>query len=253
MKGSAMKGSARYALLDALRGISLLSMIGYHATYDLVAIYGVRLPWYFDTPGYLWQQSICWSFILLSGVSWHFGRSPLRKGLIISACGLLITLATAVFMPSQLIIMGVLSFIGAATLLMIPVSRLLRNADPRLAAAVSAVLFFVSRNVSSGSLGFEGFILMQLPDLFYALPGGFILGFPPAGFYSSDYFAVIPWFFLFSFGHFLWRCIEPGSRVKAALRFNLPLLGVLGRRSLMIYLMHQPLIMLVLAMVMHRS
>lgn len=198
-----MKGSARYALLDSLRGFSLLSMICYHATYDLVALYGVPLPWYLDTPGYLWQQSICWSFILLSGVSWHFGRSPLRKGLVISACGLAITLVTILFMPSQRIVMGVLSFLGAATLLMIPVSRLLKAVDPRLCAAVSAALFFVTRNVSRGFLGFEGLNLMRLPDFLYTLPGGFILGFPPVGFYSSDYFPVIPWLFLFVFGHFL--------------------------------------------------
>lgn len=247
-----MKRSARYALLDALRGISLLSMICYHATYDLVAIYGVRLPWYFDTPGYLWQQSICWSFILLSGISWHFGRSPFKKGLVISACGLLITFATAIFMPSQLIIMGVLSFIGAATLLMIPVSRLFKNVDPRVAAGISAALFFVFRNVSRGSLGFEGFILMQIPRQLYTLPGGFILGFPQTGFYSSDYFAILPWFFLFSLGYFLWRCIEPNSHMQAAMRFDLPLLSMLGRKSLIIYLLHQPLIMLVMTMIMRR-
>lgn len=245
-----MKGTARYALLDALRGFSLLSMIAYHATYDLVALYGVRLPWYFDTPGYLWQQSICWSFILLSGVSWHFGRSPLKRGLLVSACGLSITLITAWFMPSQLIVMGILSFLGAATLLMIPLRRALQNVDPRVAAGGCAALFFVTRNVTRGFLGFERVNLMRLPDFLYTLPGGFILGFPSAGFYSSDYFALIPWFFLFSFGHFLWRCLGDNSRIKTVLRLDLPVLSLLGRRSLIIYLLHQPLTLLVLTLVM---
>lgn len=245
-----MKGTARYALLDALRGFSLLSMIAYHATYDLVALYGVRLPWYFDTPGYLWQQSICWSFILLSGISWHFGRSPLKRGLLVSACGLSITLVTALFMPSQLIVMGILSFLGAATLLMIPVRRALQNVDPRLAAGASAALFFVTRHVDRGFLGFEYINLARLPNFLYTLPGGFILGFPSARFYSSDYFALIPWFFLFSFGHFLWGCFKEDSRIKVALRPELPVLSILGRRSLIIYLLHQPLIMLVLTLVM---
>lgn len=247
-----MKGSARYALLDTLRGFSLLSMIAYHATYDLVALYGVRLPWYFDTPGYLWQQSICWSFILLSGVSWHFGRSPLKRGLLVSACGLAVTLVTALFMPSQLIIMGVLSFLGAAALLMIPVSRALQSVDPRLAAGGCAALFFITRNVGRGYLGFEGINLARLPGFLYTLPGGFILGVPKAGFYSSDYFALVPWFFLFAFGHFLWRCLGTNSRVKAVLRLDLPVLSLLGRRSLMIYLLHQPLIVLVLTVALRR-
>ncbi|MFV0498233.1 MAG: heparan-alpha-glucosaminide N-acetyltransferase domain-containing protein [Candidatus Fimivivens sp.] len=245
-----MERSARYPLLDVLRGFSLLSMIAYHATYDLVVLYGVRLSWYFDTPGYIWQQSICWLFILLSGISWHFSHNPLKNGLVISMCGLLITLATAVFMPSQLVIMGILSFIGAAILLMIPVSRLTKNVNPRFAAIVSLVLFFLFRNVGRISLGFERFILTPIPQWFYTFPGGFILGFPSANFYSSDYFALIPWFFLFAFGHFLWRCIEYNSAVQHALCFDLPPLRILGRKSLIIYLLHQPLIMLVLSGVM---
>lgn len=247
-----MSGNARYALLDALRGFCLLSMIAYHATYDLVVLYGVRLPWYFDTPGYLWQQSICWGFILLSGVSWHFGRSPLKRGLLVSACGLGITLVTALFMPSQRIIMGVLSLLGAASLLMIPVDRALTRVDPRLSAMASAALFFITRNVSQGALGFEGLRLARLPDFLYTLPGGFIFGFPPASFYSSDYFALLPWFFLFSFGHFWWCCLKKDGCVRAALRFDLPVLSLLGKKSLIIYLLHQPLIMLVLAVVMRR-
>lgn len=245
-----MKGSDRYALLDALRGFSLLSMIFYHATYDLVAIYGVKLPWYFDTPGYLWQQSICWSFILLSGISWHFGRSPLRKGLVLSACGGLITLVTVIFMPSQLIVMGILSFLGAAALLMIPVDRLLKSVDPLAATLTNAALFIVTRNINRGALGFEGLHLVRLPGFLYTLPGGFILGLPKAGFYSSDYFSLIPWLFLFASGHFLWRCLEHSGRARAALRRDLPVLGLLGRRSLFIYLLHQPLIMLLLMLIM---
>ncbi len=247
-----MKGAARYALLDALRGFCLLSMIAYHAVYDLVVLYGVQLPWYFNTPGYLWQQSICWGFILLSGVSWHFGRSPLKRGLLVSACGLIITLVTALFMPSQRIVMGVLSLLGASALLMIPLNRALLRVDPRLSAGASAALFFLTRNVSEGFLGFKGLRLFQIPDFLYTLPGGFILGLPNQGFYSSDYFALMPWFFLFSFGHFFWRGLSGQSRLKAALRFDLPVLSLLGRKSLIIYLLHQPLIMLVLTAVLRK-
>ena len=42
----------RYALLDELRGLALISMIGYHAMWDLVYMFGLYAPWYGGTlPG----------------------------------------------------------------------------------------------------------------------------------------------------------------------------------------------------------
>ncbi|MBP1577186.1 MAG: DUF1624 domain-containing protein, partial [Oscillospiraceae bacterium] len=35
-----MGKKVRYGLPDALRGFSMISMVAYHAMYDLVAIYG---------------------------------------------------------------------------------------------------------------------------------------------------------------------------------------------------------------------
>ena len=57
----------RYRLLDTLRGFSLVSMILYHICWDLVHMYGFDWPWFMKTQGYLWQQSICWLFIFVSG------------------------------------------------------------------------------------------------------------------------------------------------------------------------------------------
>ena len=60
--------STRCALLDELRGLDLISMMLYHGMWDLVYLFGVRAPWYGSWQGELWQQSICWVFILLSGM-----------------------------------------------------------------------------------------------------------------------------------------------------------------------------------------
>ena len=44
----------RYALLDELRGLDLVSMMLYHACWDLVFLFGVEMKWYAATPGHLW-------------------------------------------------------------------------------------------------------------------------------------------------------------------------------------------------------
>lgn len=46
--------STRYALLDELRGLDLISMMLYHGMWDLVYLFGVRAPWYGSWQGELW-------------------------------------------------------------------------------------------------------------------------------------------------------------------------------------------------------
>lgn len=72
--------SARYALLDELRGLDLVSMMLYHGCWDLVNLFGIQADWYYGLPGHLWQQSICWVFILLSGFCVQLGHHTLRRG-----------------------------------------------------------------------------------------------------------------------------------------------------------------------------
>lgn len=71
----------RSGTLDSLRGLTLVSMIAYHACWDLVYLYGMPWDWYRSFWAYAWQQSICCTFILLSGYCWQMGRHPLRRGL----------------------------------------------------------------------------------------------------------------------------------------------------------------------------
>ena len=81
--------SGRYALLDELRGLDLVSMMLYHGCWDLVNLFGIQADWYYGLPGHLWQQSICWVFILLSGFCVQLGHHTLRRGAFHPQQGLL--------------------------------------------------------------------------------------------------------------------------------------------------------------------
>ena len=82
-----MTQSKRLALPDCIRGLTLISMIAYHGIWNLVWLYGMDWQWYRGLPGYIWQQSICWTFLLLSGFCWSMGRQPLRRGLTVFGGG----------------------------------------------------------------------------------------------------------------------------------------------------------------------
>ncbi len=224
--------------VDTLRGLTLLSMMAYHAAYDCVWIFGAHWEWYLSPGAYLWQQSICWTFILLSGYCRPLSRRPLRRGLMVLGGGILVSAATILVMPENAVRFGVLTFLGSASLLSIPLEPLLRRIPPRVGVGASFLLFMVLRDVNRGFLGFEGASLLALSPAYYANGFSAFWGFPPADFFSTDYFSFLPWFFLFLTGYFLFR-LRPE---EAGTGIRLPLFTAMGRRSLLLYLLHQPVI-----------
>ena len=103
-----------------------------------------------------------------------------------------------------------------------------------------------------------------------------MLGFPYDGFYSTDYFPLIPWIFLFFSGYFTWQLILWAAllRQKAAERYallrnasagrsipassvRLPLLEkpkcqpleFLGKNTLPVYMLHQPVLMAIFTLI----
>lgn len=231
----------RYALLDELRGITFISMLLYHTLWDLVWLYGVRCPWYTGTAGALWQQSICWVFILLSGFCMPLGRYPLRRGAIVFASGALVTIVTLLFMPESAVWFGVLTLLGSCMLLTGLLQPVLERIPAAAGLAASALLFALTRNVNSGVLGLGGSVRAALPRALYCNYLTAYLGFPPAGFFSTDYFSLVPWLFLFWAGYYLHRAIGTG-RMNGLRRSVCPPLGWVGRHTLLLYLLHQPVI-----------
>lgn len=233
----------RLHLLDAIRGFLLLNMIAYHGIWNLVYLFGVRADWYTGRAGYLWQQFICWSFILLSGYCWSMSRSHLKRGLLVFGGGAVVSLVTCVLMPESRILFGILTCIGSCVLLLIPTEKLLRKIPAGIGAALGFLLFLLLRNCPDGSLGFEGWIICDLPRWLYRNHLTAYVGFPHPGFYSTDYFSLLPWFFLFVTGYFLHRVTSrKGLDVRLFARGQVPLLNWLGCHSLLVYLLHQPLL-----------
>jgi uncharacterized membrane protein len=228
---------ARWDGLDTLRGVTLVSMIAYHACWDLAYIFRVNMPWYGNYAAYLWQQSICWTFLLLSGYCFHLGHHRLQRGLVTFGCGALVSAVTWLFMPEDRVFFGVLSLLGAAQLLTVLLDPLLRRIPPRAGLVASFSLFLLCREVNSGYLGFAGEHLLTLPTGLYHDLLTVCLGFPPAGFFSTDYFPLLPWLFLFLTGYFLFPL-----RQEDPPRLRLPGVTVMGRHSLLLYLLHQPLV-----------
>ena len=266
-------GSGRLALLDSLRGLTLISMILFHACWDAVYLLGVNWPWYGSRAAYIWQQSICWTFIMLSGFCIPFSSKLLRRGLEVFGAGALVMAVTCLLLPEDRVVFGVLTLIGSCMLLMIPLRKILggdsraeATADRtavRKASGVSraailfivfAILFILFKDVNYREIG-TGMLhriipailklTIRIPEALYANLATAYLGFPPADFYSTDYFSLLPWSFLYLCGYELhWILKAAGVLDAPILRKEIRPLAFMGRNSLVIYLLHQPVLYL---------
>ncbi len=216
----------RFDVLDAWRTLAIVLMAFYHFLYDLYIFGAIAASWLFSAPMNILERFICCSFILLAGASARFSRSNLRHGLTVLVAGLAVEIGAAV--AGQTIRWGVLMLLGSSMVIWHFAGNCLQKL-PRWALSLgSLALFFLSRAWTEAAAVSAGWL--------------YPFGFTAPGFYSADYFPLLPWFFLFLVGTALggWCLEHRENRILTA-----PLPGALtwpGRHSLIIYVLHQPVL-----------
>jgi uncharacterized membrane protein len=237
----------RFWEIDSLRGTAILMMVIFHLIFDLYyfGIYNFNIH-----SGFLWwfARITAFIFIFLVGVSLSLSYSRtillnnygsqknlffkyLKRGLKILGYGLIITAMTWIFIGEGFIIFGILHLIGIAIILEYPFLKC------KYVNLFLGIIFIVA-----------GIYLMSFRFDFYGL---LWLGFTPYNFYTIDYFPLLPWLGVVSLGIFLGNTLyEDYTR-----HFKMPdfskyslvkVSGFLGRHSLLIYIIHQPILIILL-------
>lgn len=232
----------RVWLLDELRGTSILLMVLYHAGYDLVYIFGVNIPFFHSALLDFLQSFFAGLFILISGSCCRFSRSNLRRGAIALGLGLAMSLITFFFMPSQLIVFGILHLLGASMILYALLHPFLTKIPWLSGMLASFLLFAITWLLPRGWLGFFGLPLIKLPRFLYTRLWLSPLGFVGPGFRSSDFFPLLPWCLLFLGGSFLGEYFRLGKGPKAFYQLHSKPLMWIGRHTIWVYLLHQPVV-----------
>lgn len=227
---------ARFPEIDQARGVAIIMMVTFHIAFDLYFLGIVPIP---ASQG-LWRLlalSTASLFLLLVGISLsisssYAGRNLTRRefilkyvtrGAFIFSLGLLLTAVTWFLVPGGFIRFGILHLIGIAVML-----------SPLYVRYLWSNLLVGSAIIALGPLvaGLRG-----TSWLLWA-------GIHPAGFASIDYTPLVPWLGVVLIGVFAGKLLYPGGvrRFSAAIP-SLPPLEYLGRHSLAIYLVHQPVIL----------
>ncbi len=242
IKLSKRETKARYPEIDLFRGLAITAMVVYHGVWNLH--YFGFLSFDITSPAAQGiARTIGSSFLLLVGMSLHISwcrwqalqpsTSAWRKfggrGLKIWGWALLVSTVTWFVLDGH-ILFGVLHLIGSAVIL----SPLFLG-RPAVSLAVGVAVAFAGLGVGS--------IALESPWL---LPWG--IG--ADAFYMVDYYPLIPWLSPVLIGLALASVLYPSGRQRTALqrwasRFGcrpLAWLRFLGRHSLAVYLVHQPIL-----------
>lgn len=224
----------RIVLLDTLRGLLLVSMIAFHATYDAAYIYGYDVPWFLDPAiQSVWRASISWSFLFLAGWMTRFSRNNVRRAGVYGTAALIVWAATSVAALDTPINFGILFCMFSSTLIWAAARRILCKIPPTIGIIACLVLFAT---------------LWDIPHQTYTASGLAWLGLPDQTFSSGDYYPIIPFLFMYLCGAFasrLYSARHPAGYPDAAYRDLVPPLTWLGQHSLIVYLVHQVLIVIV--------
>ncbi|MBS3061118.1 MAG: DUF1624 domain-containing protein [Candidatus Diapherotrites archaeon] len=227
--------SARWIEIDALRGIAIVAMILFHFLFDYNFFVGPRFDVYSGV--FFWLGRVAaFLFVFVAGLSLYvrvFRRNLdgygliadfVSRGLFLLGIGFLITLFTLVFFPDYVIWFGVLHLLGVATMLSIPfVSRPRFSFWAGIAVVAAGIVF--SQNGT------------WVPDWIVLFPFSF---------QTFDYFPLFPWFGVFLLGIAAAdRFFPKGQKTRVFGWVSgrpVRLLGFLGRHSLVLYLVHQPVL-----------
>ncbi len=225
----------RIAAVDGVRGVAIAAMIVYHFSWDL-SYFGFFSVDVIADPGWkAFARTIAGTFITLVGISLvlatrqGFHLKPyLRRLAMIVGAALLITLGTWFAFPEAYVFFGILHVIAFASVAALPFLWLPVPVTLIAGLAVFALPFFYS------SRFFDAPLLMWL-GLSERLPN------------SVDYVPVFPWFAMALFGIVAGRLlVRYGSESALAQWTPSGLSGraavFAGRWSLLIYLVHQPIL-----------
>ncbi len=228
----------RLLLIDALRGIAIALMVVFHFCFDLAYFGFAGFDFYNDAFWLNARTFILSSFLLLVGVGLVMAnradfsrRRFVRRLLPIVAAALLVSFSTWWMFAERVVFFGVLHFIALASVI---------------------GLLFVRMGWFNLLLGgvLIGFAL-NFQFAWFDVPGWRWIGLMTHRPQTEDYVPLLPWFGVVLTGMAFAPVLESVARRNQQALDVMPVraLAHAGRHSLVIYLLHQPVLMGLLGLI----
>ena len=242
------RGAGRVGVFDVARGAAVVSMVLFHLCYDLVFIGGVDVAWFAPPLVDVWRASISWTFLFVAGCMCPLSRSNLRRALQYGAVALPIWAVTSLVAVDTPISFGIIYCMAACTLVAWALQRVRALPVGPAAALVLFVAFLALLDLRHGVVGVGG-LTVELPHALYETPGLAWLGLPGPGFSSGDYYPLLPFLLIYLSGAAMGTWWARRGYPEWARQARLEPLSWVGRHALLIYVAHQPLLLLITMLV----
>lgn len=244
---ASVRNRIRLNFLDEIRGLAVFCMIFYHSFYVCGTFFGQEWAnrlFEFFMPVQPWFAGI---FIFVCGVSCTLSKNNLKRGLILLGVAVGFTLVTALILPAlgfegTEVYFGILHLLAISVLLYAFAEKKLGRISPFAGIILCAVLFAFTSGISEGRLGYGNLINISLPEGLYDNNYLVPLGIYAPWFYSADYFPIFPNIFIFISGALTGRICAERGYPEWVYPERVEFLGKLGRHSLVIYIVHMPVI-----------
>lgn len=228
---------SRLPLIDAVRGAAIVMMIAYHFLFDLNYFGFLKQNFYQDAFWIGARSVILTGFLTLAGISLTLAadsgmRWPRygRRLALIAACAVLVSVGSYLMFPASWITFGVLHFIAVASVL----------------GLVFARLYWANLVIGAALIAIGAMLAFPFFDHPWLNWFGLMTRKPV----TEDYVPLLPWFGVVLIGMFAGKLFFRGATSAAAhWRTQGPVGRVLawaGQHSLVIYMVHQPLLIGVL-------
>lgn len=221
-----MKKINRINELDILRGLAVIGMITYHYFFILeyfqYADVDILHGWLF-----IMARFVQFSFLGLVGISIAISTKSVKqqwvRALKVMLLALVVTLATAIFAPHAYVKFGVLHHIAVSIFLLAPISK-----KPKLALIFGLLAIIIGQYLETITSASWPLIL---------------LGSKTKEFAALDHFAIFPWIGVTLIGIFIGNTLYKNK--TGLLKFKVPFLEFLGRHTLILYMIHVPILLVI--------
>lgn len=225
-----IKKNNRIWEIDFLRGLAFICMVYDHAVYDLNYIFGVRTNFFWGYGDIIGDFSAI-TFMILCGVSANLSKNNLKRGLIVFASALALTLGTGIadklFNMRVIIVFGILHFLGIAMM---------------ISHFVKKLPVWVTSILAIGSWFLGQFLATVHPktNIFC------MFGVYSRTFYSSDYYPLFPYLAFVFLGIIIGKLIYKEKKSIFPFTIGKNPLSYFGKHSFILYFIHQPIVFAVL-------
>lgn len=219
-------GNKRIWELDFLRAIAIVLMVIFHFVYDLNEFVGLNID-YMNGFWYWEGKASALLFMFVSGISSGLSKNTVRRGFKVLGFGMVLTLVTFIAFREEYIRFGILHFLGFS-MIIFPVIYRMKNWMIFLLSAIIAFSYIPLKDA--------------VVDTSLLVPVGIMYN----GFVSMDYYPLIPYLPVFMIGVLVYKLYYKNKRSLFNFTIENKYISVLSKNSLLIYLLHQPVLLAII-------